>query len=151
MIDNGDETESPDVENIDDPEMDKDKATSAALKLLVAATEKARMSDDHARFDQLIHTLLEVGGSLPRDALGGSVVKSERSPQNSKDVWRIRVAIVLITGLLVAVIYAVYAAATQGEEPGSADGQTIAQYLSLVSGLAGISIGWLYGDRTQSS
>lgn len=148
MADSGDEDERPNGQDIDETELDKSKATSAALKLLVEETQKASMSDDHGRFDELIHRLLQVGGSLPGNAPSGILVESERPPRNSKDVWRIRVAVVLITGLLIAVIYAVGVAATQGKD---ADGQTIAQYLSLISGLAGISIGWLYGDRTQSS
>jgi hypothetical protein len=65
--------------------------------------------------------------------------------ENRLDWARLIVAGILIVGLIGAVIYAMH----QNQNGASAtQGQTTAQYLSLVTGLAGIAIGWLYGNSS---
>lgn len=145
-----DDVNDPAREDIShDAGLEQDGAASAALKLLIEETQKASKENDRERFDQLILRLLEVGGSPPRDAGSEVPEDKERQPRNAKDVWRIRVAVILIFGLIASVFFAVVVASGSG--PKGADGETIAQYLSLVSGLAGIALGWLYGDRSSSA
>jgi nicotinamide riboside transporter PnuC len=75
------------------------------------------------------------------------------------DWARLIVAGLLILGLIGAIYYAMHenalhvvsaTASAAAAASAAAQGQTTAQYLSLISGLAGIAIGWLYGNSSTS-
>jgi hypothetical protein len=109
------------------PEQD---AQRAAYELLVGEMQKARTEGNAERFDELMRRLLN-------DRDGPGVERQARM-----DRMRVYVALILIFALLIAVIWAISGVA--------ANGQSTAQYVSLISGLAGIAIGWLYGSSGSS-
>lgn len=97
-----------------------------AQQLLLKEAVRAMDAGETERFDKLIDRL--VGGpGLPDAAL----VESQRSSR--MDWWRITLATLLIVGLIGIVV-----ASIMQDTPVAGD------YVPLLSGLAGIAIGWLY-------
>ena len=97
-----------------------------AKDLIVKEIAKASEGNDRERWNELLKQLTELESG------------KDIADQHEKlmDKSRLFVAAVLILGLIASVFFAMK------QNP-----QATAQYLSLVSGLAGIAIGWLYGNN----
>lgn len=118
-------------------------ARQAAYRLLLAEAERAMNEGDTTRFDDVLRQIFnevrqEPGLPNPSLSLDVEMAEREAARDSRMDLYRIFTAILLVTALFASVVWAL----TQGGE----NGQANAQYVSLISGLAGIAIGWLYGS-----
>ena len=105
-------------------------ARPTASDLIVDEMTKASNANEEERWNELLKQFKELEST--KDIID--------QREQLMDKWRLFVAAVLIAGLIVSV----YSAMKQNVT----NPQTTAQYLSLVSGLAGIAIGWLYGNNS---
>lgn len=108
-----------------------DAATKIALDLLYEEAKKASSADDKDRFDVLINKILN-----ERD-----VSASDPSRELGLDRWRVWVSLIMIIGLFLIVGLVIFSKVQNGA----------AEYVSLMSGLAGIALGWLFGTGAASS
>lgn len=107
-------------------------AERAARRLLVHAAERALEAKEDQRFDELVDRL---AGPRPAatDERSFDVAREARM-----DSWRRYLAALLILGLIVIISLSV-----------ALDSQFAGEYVPLLSGLAGIAIGWLYSGSTS--
>lgn len=103
-----------------------------AQSLVLEEARRAFADRDIERFDHLLDRLT---GSP--DAGPGAVLTHDIQRESFMDRWRLALAAVLIVGLIVVVGLSV----AQDSEFGG-------EYVPLLSGLAGIAIGWLYSGTT---
>jgi hypothetical protein len=120
----------------DDAESVTLAARRAAYELLLDEARRAAGTNNAARFDDLMAQLL-YQTSTTGNLHGPPYIRQERM-----DRWRVSAAFVLIFSLVLVVAWAL-------SQAGTGNGQTNAQYVSIISGLAGIAIGWLYGSGTS--
>jgi hypothetical protein len=106
------------------------------MMLEIARGRQEKVLGDFRSLRVLKKVLANSGGAEVMDPY-----ELEREPR--MDFWRVFATIVLVLGLIASVIWAI-AQADHG-----AGGETRAQYISLVSGLAGIAIGWLFGSTNS--
>src|SRR5581483_11623800 len=109
----------------------EDAATRIALDLLYDEAKKASSTNDKDRFDALINKILN-----ERDASDGDPFHELRL-----DRWRVWVSLIMIVGLFLIVGLVIFSKVQNGA----------AEYVSLMSGLAGIALGWLFGTGAASS
>ena len=107
-----------------------------AYQLLLTQAKEAAGDGDLSRFDEVMARL--VPAPAPDVSSSGPIGVEESHRQRWMDWWRIGMAALLVGGLIAIVAYAI------GRES-----QEAAQYVPLVSGLAGIAIGWLYSGITS--
>jgi hypothetical protein len=108
-----------------------DVATKIALDLLYDEAKKASSNNDKDRFDALINKILD-----EKDTLAG-----DPSHEVRLDRWRVWVSLIMIIGLFLIVGLVIFSKVQNGA----------AEYVSLMSGLAGIALGWLFGTGAASS
>ena len=102
-----------------------------ALKLILEEARKAA-GENPERFDYLVGQVLQEGATA-----SGPTEHEVRM-----DNWRVRTTIVMIAGLFAIVLFVVIV-------PGVPSATT--QYVSLMSGLAGIALGWLFGSGASAN
>lgn len=103
-----------------------------AQALVLDEARRAFADRDVERFDHLLDRLT---GS--NDAGPGAVLAHDIERESVMDRWRLRLAALLIVGLIGVVLASVVRDSEFGGE-----------YVPLLSGLAGIAIGWLYSGTT---
>jgi hypothetical protein len=103
-----------------------------AQALVLEEARRAFAEHDVERFDHLLDRL-----TGPSDAGPDAVLTHDIARETFMDRWRLVLAGVLIVGLIGVVGVSV----TQ-------DSQFGGEYVPLLSGLAGIAIGWLYSGTT---
>ena len=103
-----------------------------AQSLILEEARRAFTERDVARFDHLLDRLTDSPGVGP-----DAVLTHDIERETFMDRWRLALAAVLIIGLIVVVGLSV----AQDSEFGG-------EYVPLLSGLAGIAIGWLYSGTT---
>jgi hypothetical protein len=102
----------------------------AALTLLIEQAQISLQNGDLSRSDELI----------------GQVLAAEEPPgyrinhDTRMDCWRVLIAFVMILGLF-GIVAAVAFKGSASASP----------YVSIMSGLAGIALGWLFGSGTTTS
>ena len=106
-------------------------AAKIALDLLYDEAKKASAANHADRFDALIDKILS-----EKDASTG-----DPSREVSLDRWRVWVSLIMIIGLFLIVGLVIFSKVQNGA----------AEYVSLMSGLAGIALGWLFGTGAASS
>jgi 1,4-dihydroxy-2-naphthoate octaprenyltransferase len=103
-----------------------------ARSLVLEEARRAFAEHDIERFDHLLDRLTGSPEAGP-----SAVLTHEIQRESFMDRWRLALAAVLIVGLIVVVGLSV----AQDSEFGG-------DYVPLLSGLAGIAIGWLYSGTT---
>ncbi|MCV2396019.1 hypothetical protein OEB99_17025 [Actinotalea sp. M2MS4P-6] len=119
-----------------DPEREAAKLRLEVNRSLLQQALEASKSGDLNRYDEIVDRLVPSDPGQPRRR---AALRRERN----LDRARLTLAAVLVGGLLLSVTFAIGTAST-----------TAGDYLPLISGLAGIAIGWIYGasgDRGASS
>jgi hypothetical protein len=106
-------------------------AAKIALDLLYNEAKKASVGNDSDRFDALINKILN-----ERDTSTGDPSREIRL--NRTRVW---VSFIMIIGLFVIVALVIFSKVQNGATA----------YVSLMSGLAGIALGWLFGTGAASN
>ena len=106
-------------------------AAKIALDLLYDEAKKASVGNDSDRFDALINKILN-----ERDTSTGDPSREIRL--NRTRVW---VSFIMIIGLFVIVALVIFSKVQNGATA----------YVSLMSGLAGIALGWLFGTGAASN
>lgn len=100
--------------------------------LLLEEARRAIAQQDVDRFDHLLDRL-----TGPPEAGRDVVITHDIKRESLMDRWRLVLAAVLIVGLIAVVGISV-----------SQDSEFGGEYVPLLSGLAGIAIGWLYSGTT---
>lgn len=108
-----------------------DQAEEIALKLLEAEAKKASEAKNEPRFDSLVKQIL----------LQSQRVIDRTSHDVRMDRWRVVISLAMIVGLFAIIAIVIFLKASNGAT----------QYVSLMSGLAGIALGWLFGTGAASN
>ncbi len=119
------------------------EARTAAYRLMFDEARRAIDAGNEQRFDTVLSRLLDEVRPESEGPTRSDLLSEEETRREARmDAYRIATAILLVTALFASVIWAL----SQGGE----NGQANAQYVSLISGLAGIAIGWLYGSSSSA-
>jgi hypothetical protein len=113
-----------------------------AFELLLKEAQRAQEKGETERFQTLIEQILahaSQGTSVTIDNAEESV------RERRMDYWRIGVTALLVVVLFVTILYTV-GVLTSGTTQAAA-----AQYVTLISSLAGIALGWLFGAGPSTS
>lgn len=113
------------------------------LEIMKAVMAKAREALEHNEFDvykSLSSQVFEAGYLDP--GLSSETPEQLTRHERSLDGWRIVTTIVLVGGLLIVVGLVLFTKASTN---------TATPFISLVSGLAGIALGWMFAGAGNSN
>jgi hypothetical protein len=111
-------------------------ATKIALDLLYDEAKRASNANDSERFDAVINKILAESDTSTTDT------STDRpSHEVTMDRWRVSVSVIMIIGLFVIVALVIFSKVQNGAT----------EYVSLMSGLAGIALGWLFGTGAATN